>query len=198
MNEPSAISENLVNKFIVGLIIAALGFSAHAQRVTSLKPAPAGYSWYSDADAGATLLKPDGWFVKTEVKDDTNALFISKEDIAVSGEFQTGLSLNLLHGVKKKTGVSSTRYAVSFLSKALEGNEELMSFANPANGMTSIGLRIKNQHLAKVIHYYLVANDADDSLRIFMFESPTENWDAAWKIGEPMFRNLILVFPKNH
>ena len=191
------INENLMNKFIVGLIIATLVFSAHAQRVTSLKPAPTGYSWYPDRDAGVAVLKPDGWFVKTETKNGTDSLFISKEDIATSGEFQTGLSLNLVHGVKKKSGLSSTRYAVAFLSKALEGNEELMSFANQSNGMNNFGIRIKNQNLNIVIHYYLVANDAEDTLRIFMFESPIKDWDAAWQIGEPMFRNLILVLPKD-
>lgn len=185
-----------MSKIILGLVIALFAFPTQAQRVTSLKPAPEGYSWYSAPDAGATVLKPEGWFVKTETKGDTNALFISKEDIAASGEFQTGMSLNLLRGVKKKTGLTSTKYAVAFLSKVLDGNEELMSFAKPANGMTSLGLRIKDRSHDTVIHYYLVADDADDTLHLFIFESPAADWDAAWKIGEPMFRNLILVFPK--
>ena len=180
------------------ILLLAVSSITYAQGKFSYGSAPAGYTWYEDAsdEAGAVVLKPDGWFTKVEEKNGTGALFISKEDIEAAGKFQTGMSLNLVHHVKKTTGLSSSKYAISFLTKALEGNEELMSFGTPGKGMMTIGLRVKNDKLGKIIHYYLVADDTRDTLRIFMFESPTQEWDSAWKIGEPMFRNLRLIFPK--
>lgn len=183
-------------KFIAILLAISLSAPAYAQRVRSLGPPPSGYSWFSPRDAGAAVLKPDGWFTKAESKEDTHSLFISKEDIAAAGEFQTGLSLNLIHDVKRKTGLPPSKYAYAFLSKALEGNEELTSFGGPSNGMMSFGLRLKNSRLDRIIHYYLVANDAGDTLHILMFEAPIAEWESAWRLGEPMFRNLRLVFPK--
>lgn len=186
-----------MKKFIAILILIVLSALACAQRVTSYGPTPPGFSWYEAPNAEAVVLKPDGWFIKTESKNGTGALFISREDISTSGEFQTGLSLNLVHGVQSKSGLPSSKYAIGFLSKILEGNEELMSFANPDNnGMMSLGLRLRNKKLDKVIHFYLIANDIRDTLHIFMFESPAQEWDSAWKIGEPMFRNLRLIFPR--
>ena len=187
---------DLMKKFIAILMLLTLSSVAYAQRVSSFGHAPDGYSWFSPKDGGAAVLKPDGWFTRFESKNGTDALFISKEDIAASGEFQTGLSLIFVHGVQAKTGMTSSKYAVSFLSKALEGNEELMAFGTPGKGMTTIGLRLKNKKLDKVIHYYLVANDVGDTLHIFMFESPAQDWDSAWTLGEPMFRNLRLLFRK--
>ena len=185
-----------MKNFAATVMLLLLSAITHAQTTTSQGNPPSGYSWYTAKDAGAAVLRPDGWFTKAESKNGTSALFISKEDIAASGNFQTGLSLNFVRGVQAKTGLSSSKYAITLLSKALEGNEELMSFANPGKGMTSIGLRVKNKNLGKTIHYYLVANDAGDTLHIFTFESPTEEWESAWKLGEPMFRNLLLLFPK--
>ncbi len=178
------------------LLLLLVSSPLHAQRMNSLRPPPAGYTWFTPSNAGAAVLRPDGWFTKSESKNDTDSLFVSKEDIDAAGEFRTGLSLNFVHGVKAKTGLSPAQYAYTFLSKALDGNEELKAFGGPSDGMVSIGLRIRNKRLGKVIHYYLVANDAGDTLHIFMYEAPAEEWEAAWKTGEPIFRNLVLVFPK--
>ena len=105
--------------------------------------------------------------------------------------------MNYIKGVKEKTGLPSPTFAKSFLAKLLDGNEELTSFSNVANGVTSIGLRVKNQKIDRIIHYFVVADETNDTVRIIMFESPIKDWDSAWAIGEPMFRNLILVFPKD-
>ena len=105
--------------------------------------------------------------------------------------------MNYIKGVKEKTGLPSPTFAKAFLAKLLDGNEELTSFSNVANGVTSIGLRVKNQKIDRIIHYFVVADETNDTVRIIMFESPIKDWDSAWAIGEPMFRNLILVFPKD-
>ena len=185
-----------MKKFIAIFILVMLSSLSHAQTERNYGPAAAGYTWFEAKDAGAAALKPEGWFAKVESKNGTGALFITKEDIDSSGKFETGLSLNFVRGVRATTGLTSSKYAISFLSKALEGNEELTSFGTPGKAMTTIGLRVKNKKLDKVIHYYLVANDAGDTLHIFTFESPAQDWDSAWALGEPMFRNLRLLFPK--
>ena len=176
-------------------LVLLLPFVAGAQQVvTQLGPAPAGYSWYSDRDAHASVLKPDGWFTRSESKNGTSALFVTKEDIAAAGRYQTGLSLNYITGVSGKSGMKSSEYAVGFLKTALDGNQELMSFANPGKHSLSIGLRIRDDRIGETLHYYLIANDADDSLHLFLFEAPSSEWDSAWKTGGPMLRDLRVYF----
>lgn len=179
------------------LLLLALVFApcVGAERLSSLGTPPPGYAWFGSKESGVAVLKPDGWFTKAESQQGTDALFVAKEDLNSRGRFETGLSLNALRGVKQKTGLSASQYAYAFLAKSLEGNEELMSFGGPADGTMTIGLRFRNRGLDKVIHYYLVASDSRDTLHIFMFEAPSKEWDAAWRVGEPIFRNLRIVYP---
>ena len=165
------------------------------QPLDDLGTAPTGYTWFAPGNAGAAVLKPDGWFTRFESNSGTDALFVTKENIATSGRYETGLSLNLVHGVKGKTGRTASQYAIAFLAKALEGNEELGAFGGPSGDTLAVGLRFRNRKIDRVIHYYLIANDSRDTLHIFMFEAPSGQWDGAWKIGEPIFRNLRVIYP---
>lgn len=155
---------------------------------------PAGYRWQVSEAAAASVLVPDGWFVKEEAADGTAALFVTKEDIAATGEFRTGLTLNTISGVKRRTGAPASRYAVAFLTEALKGNDELTSFVQEGDGSVAIGLRVRNDRIGRIVHYFVVASDRSDTMHLFFFEAPTEEWDAAWAVGEPIFRNLRVVY----
>lgn len=180
---------------LASLLALALVPPSSAERLSSVGAPPPGYSWFAPADVGAVVLKPDGWFTKSESRQGTDSLFVAKEDLNARGRFETGLSLNVIHGVAQKTGLSPSKYAFAFLSKALEGNEELLAFGGPSDGTMTLGLRFRDGRIDKVIHYYLVASDSRDSLHIFMFEAPSREWDAAWRVGETIFNKLRVVFP---
>ena len=143
------------------------------------------------------MLKPDGWFTRTDFENGTSALFVSKQDISAGGQFDTGLSLNFVTDVKRKSGLRASQYAYQMLSQVLKGNQQLAAFGSPSkNGVMTLGLRIKNERIDRIILYYTVADDNKDTLYIFLYEAPLRDWDTAWQTGEPMFRNLRILTPK--
>lgn len=106
--------------------------------------APAGYSWQEFKPGKIALLKPDGWHVKTESRNGTQALFITQEPIGPGGKFLAGLSLNYVTGIRGKAQVSSTEYARNFLAAAADRHKVLDSFARPlAEGVNGLGMRIR-------------------------------------------------------
>ncbi len=84
------------------LFLAAWSLAATPTRPSALfaeeqlPAAPAGFTWKKLDSIKAQFLVPDGWFFKEEQKDDARAFFISRESIEKGGEFQTGLTINVV------------------------------------------------------------------------------------------------------
>jgi ankyrin repeat protein len=161
-----------------------------------------GYTRVKILNGRSALLKPDGWFFKEEqVVSDTDAYFISKEEIDKSGSFSTGLSLNVVYNIDKKTKLLPSQYAQVTFSKLKNVADEVL-FSSKRTQVTSkppyvsailFWLRIKSTKPSKevvVSHYFYVANDQTKTLWMFIFESPAEEWDEAWKTGKIMMGNL--------
>jgi len=154
---------------------------------------PGGFTWV-EFDAGkSAFLKPDGWHLKVESKNGTEALFITKESIESEGRFDTGLTVNYISGVKAKTGVIASQYAQAFLSRAEDKHTRLKSFKSEiGENITGFGLRVRlDREPAQIVHYFLVADDEADSLRIIMFESPGASWESAWVIGQQLLKGQM-------
>ena len=157
---------------------------------------PAGYSWVVIPGASTALLRPDGWFLKTEAADDTISSFITRENLQESGEFATGLTFNFVRGISKKSRTSAIKYAVAFVNEAAKTKEVLLEPWGNELAPELLGVGVRYRELkgdtAVVIQNYLIADDADDSVRSFIFESPASDWDAMWKIGETMMKGQIV------
>ncbi len=69
-----------------------------------LPAAPTGFTWQEIPELKAAFLKPSGWFFKREEEKGTLAYFITKEDIDKNGQFQTGLSVNVVSAQKGLCG----------------------------------------------------------------------------------------------
>lgn len=154
-------------------------------------PTPVGYRRHASRDANVSVLVPDGWFVKEEASGGTAALFVTKQDIDDTGRFDTGLSLNAIGGMRDKAGTEASDYAQAFLD-AIEAKHTviLRRFSTRQGDARTFGVRVRNDESGIVVHYVLVANDAEDTLHLFFFEAPTAAWDAAWAIGEPLLRDV--------
>ena len=162
--------------------------------IAAAQEAPAGYSWQEFKPGRIALLKPDGWHVKTESRNGTQALFITQEPIGPGGKFLTGLSLNYVTGIRGKAKVSSTEYARNFLAVAAERHPVLDSFAKPlAEGINGLGMRLRLADAKPaIVHYFLLADDNADSLHLLFFEAPEAEWETAWKHGQVMLKGRTL------
>ena len=145
--------------------------------------------------ASTALLRPDGWFVKTVVANDTIAGFITLEDLEGRGEFETGLSFNFVRRVSKTSGTSAIKYAVAFVHEAATTKDVLLEpWGNElAPDLLGVGIRYREVtgDTAVIIQNYLIADDARDSVRFFVFRSPEATWDSMWTFGETMMKGQI-------
>ena len=79
----------------VVLLALIVAFVAREPLAKELAKAPEGFTWQEIPEQKAAFLKPDGWFFKRESDKGTFAYFITKEDIARTGQFDTGLTINV-------------------------------------------------------------------------------------------------------
>lgn len=184
----------------VALSFAFMAGSAFADDDKSDAPKlpkpPKGFEWKWCKEVKVGLLKPEGWHFKEQKKNETRGYFISKEEIKKGGEFKTGLSLNVIPGIRKKQGLKPSEYAAKFVREILKTRTTILQVIRPgkAGPVTTAGCRIKRD--GSIIHYFLIADDAGDRLFLFSFESPEEDWKASWKTGETLLQKLVIDFPE--
>ena len=181
---------------VVALAWLAAIASARAQEPDfQVSAPPPGYSWVFIPGTSTALLRPDGWFLKTETANDTIASFITRENLQERGEFETGLTFNFVRGISKNSRTSAIKYAVAFVKEAATTKQVLLEpWGNElAPGLLGVGIRYRETtgDTAVIIQNYLIADDAGDSVRLFIFESPASEWDAMWKFGETMMKGQI-------
>lgn len=157
---------------------------------------PEGFSWHENQEARIAIPVPDGWHVKEDVRDKTAGIFISEEPIRPGDEFTTGYTLNFVDNFSTKNSVGPTQYAAQFIVAA--ENRELVILEpwlqDLADGIRGMGIRYLDVDAepAAIVHYYIIADETDDSLRVSIFEAPEESWNEAWQHGEVMLRDAQL------
>ena len=151
------------------------------------------YQWISAGLGESEFLKPRGWFVKIEYGKTNYALFISKEEIKNGSEFKTGLSLNYNSRIIQKTGSEPTEYAIRWISElATKMNKKIIKKPWRFKIEDIEGFAIQVNDKIKTMHYLLLANNSNNSLYIIFFESPPDEWQDAWKIGNVILNNIRL------
>ena len=159
---------------------------------------PAGYTWEWSVEMNAGFLKPEGWHVLKETKNQTQALFITQEQIQREGQdkgFQTGLSVNRIPGAGQKCGGLASQFAATFVHDATKVKQNVLTLIAPQELAPSINMRgYRVQQDGAIIHTVLVCNDRVDLTYLVIFESSLDKWDAAWRIGEPIIRKMMILF----
>ena len=178
---------------------------------------PKGFAWQWCDDVSVGMLRPTGWHFKEEKKNATHAYFITKERITIDSTkkedakdstktedtkdkvvdygFDTGLTLNVIPNVGKKTGGRASDFAIKFVREAIRDRRSVLMVIPPRDigpAMTH-GCRIKRE--GAIVHYFLIADDAQDKLYLFMFESPEKQWSNSWMTGEVILKKFYIDFP---
>jgi hypothetical protein len=178
---------------ILGLILSLIVNPCFSADLEELQE---GYAWHEKPNLKMAIPYPDGWFIKEEENDQAKALFISKEDINAEGKFLTGYSLNYIQNFSALSKDGPTKYAAFFILQAQDRNPDVVLkpwLDQLATGITGMGIRFRmKKDEVVLVHYYLVANEIESSLRIMVFEAPEKEWEAAWKHGELMISKTVL------
>ncbi len=180
-------------KYLLVAILSFLDISAVA--ANKLPPPPDGYEWIRCGDNKMGLLKPKGWFHRSKKKGDTETHAVSVEDSRKNESFETGLTLNIVKHVDRKTGVSASVYAEKFIKKACEKKIVLIDVFSkpPAGPFKSYGCRIKSQEkgdIPIIIHFFILANDKKGTLFLYQFEAPENSWNEAWETGKILMQHI--------
>lgn len=155
---------------------------------------PEGFRWEMFKAMDAGFLAPKDWFVKREEVKATSAGFITKEDISKVGKFKTGLTVNYVRDVEKRTGHKPTVLAELLTKTSTEGKKVSQLPATRAQDrIKTTTFRVETEGI--VMHTMMVADDKFNTLHIVIFESPAKEWDEAWKSGETMLKKVYLKSP---
>lgn len=178
------------------LIIMSLLFlsiTASAQQ-SALPEPPKGYSWQWCEDIKGAFLKPDGWFFRKDAKGGTLGIFITKEDIGKDGQFKTGLTVNVIRKVAEKKKIAASEYIRQLMDDARKSMKFIREWDRDMGPFKSVGFLYERQSKegAFKVHNLLIANDKTGTVYLVMFEAPAEEWEAAWRIGEPIMKKLYI------
>lgn len=185
----------MLRRLVFVLCLIATGTSETNAGSPKLPAAPTGFQWIWSPEMGGGFLCPDGWHAKKEKKADTEALFITKENIDTEGKFTTGLTVNVISRIRRKTGLPPSRYMPRLLAENAQGKKVLLELPPKKSGrITGHVLRLQDDVL--VVHHSLLADDQTDKLYVVSFESPVGEWESNKKYWEPMLGKMAWEFPK--
>ena len=156
-------------------------------------PAPPGYEWRNCEKMKAKFLVPEGWNFLEERQGAAVACFISKEKIEPGKEFETGLSVNLVPDVLRKTGSSPSEYAQIYLDRqASKGSLLDRSSAKQSSFELFQAEQIvrETDWPALRFRHLVVASPSLGRIYILLFETREDLWARYWPVIEPVFRSL--------
>ena len=157
---------------------------------------PAGFTWVSANEIKGAFLKPEKWYFKRVKRGNTQAYFITAENIDKEGYFTTGLTVNVVHDVSSSKKMDVSDYAASYIMKASRHGEIIKDMWERSMGpFQSYGVvtRNKDARLGDYnTHHLVISNKRTGTIYILVFEAPAESWDEAIKTGNIILGKLMI------
>ena len=170
-------------------------------RVEHERPAaPKGFQWQElQGASGSFVLVPDKWHFETLSTQDSLVYRVTKDN-PKTGNVLTGLTINVVRDVKEKTGVDASLYGVRYIDDYMKTTNVLIKpdkiyTLGPfkrASCQVEKTFEAKGEKRLCRVRVVTYANDKTGTLFVVIFGAPTEEWDEAWKVGEQLFRPLLL------
>jgi len=178
-------------RYLIFIFLTVIACPANAQAL----PPQVGYSWWKIEKLKGAILVPDGWHKKTVDEKGRLGYFITKEKIeGKQSNFETGLSLNVLREFEKKKGKKPLHWASQFRDAAGNRGRIVSKWEKEMEPFKSLGFLFRSvvAGVDTTVHYLFVVNPKTGTLYYYSFESPTKNWEEAWKVGEPILKMLFM------
>lgn len=195
---PDASSRSYFHTMLRFLLLLLLALPAAAQRYDAkLATPPAGFTWQPLPEAKAAMLLPAGWYYKAAGQKGAPTYYLTQQEMGESGEYQTGLSLQVVRKAKAKTRHPAPEYAELLMMRTGFGRnqaqlEKAASVEAPWHKWTVRYRETPPEADARMVYQLALANAQTDTLYLLTFESPAQDWADAWPLGEAMVRELIL------
>ena len=181
---------------LLGILLLALPAAAQRYNVPLAVP-PVGFAWQALPDGKAAALLPAGWYYRAEGQKGAPTYYLTQEQIGESGEFQTGLSLQVVRKATARTRRSAAEYAgLLMLRTGFGRGQQVLEKASSTEGIWHKWMvRYRDAPPdadPRIVFQLALANAKTDTLYLLTFESPEKDWAEAWPLGEVMVRELVL------
>ncbi|WP_210519072.1 hypothetical protein [Hymenobacter terricola] len=180
-----------------GLALLLLKPAAAQRYNVPLAAPPAGFAWQALPDGKAAALLPAGWYYRAEGRKGAPTYYLTQEPIGESGEFVTGLSLQVVRKATAHTKRPAPEYAELLMLRMGFGRsqqvlEKATAVEGPWHKWTVRYRDAPPDADPRTVYQLALANAKTDTLYLLTFESPENDWPEAWKLGEVMVRELVL------
>ena len=116
--------------------ICVLAATTARSEQPKLPPPPDGFDWQWCDEVRVGLLRPNQWHFKQGTKGDTKGYFLTKEKIdpAQGNEgFETGLTMNVISDIRRKSGEDPSDYAIRFVREAVRDKDNVLQILPPGD-----------------------------------------------------------------
>ena len=176
-------------------IVAIIGSISPALAIERPPPVE-GYQWAECPEILAAFLRPEGWHFKKVKQSDIWGYFITKENIDTEGSFVTGLTVFVKPNIPEKKGMIPSEYAAAYIQAGMETRKIVKKpWQRTMGPFEAFGVGLLNPDPDGgdfITHNLSIANDTTGTLYTIIFEGPAANWEATWKIGEPMLQRFFI------
>ncbi|MCI1187749.1 hypothetical protein MON38_09980 [Hymenobacter sp. DH14] len=179
-------------------VLLLLALPAAAQRYdVRLGTPPAGFAWQPLPDTKAALPLPAGWHYRAEGTKAAPTYYLTSEPVGESGEFSTGLSLQVVRKATARTRHAAPEYAELLMLRTGfgPGRQRLADTAAVAGPWHRRAVRYREtapDAEPRIVYQLALANARTDTLYLLTFESSEKEWPAAWQLGAIMVREWVL------
>lgn len=179
--------------WIATLLVALLSLNSYGAE-DALPSPPSGFKWHEAKNKVGAFLVPDGWFVKEESQQGTEAIFVTRENIATSGHFIVGLTVNEFSNISKRTSKSASKFARSYVDNLKKELRVLKSgvVKGKSSDMNVVRVMGDNNGVTTIVHHIAIGDDARDRVYLLIFEAPEREWESESKNAEPMLNLFAL------
>lgn len=169
---------------------------------SQLPPPPAGFLWHIYKNT--VLLKPAKWNEREKLSISggipMTIYAASPEEFSDTKNFELGITIQIISGSQKIRGIEAKKMALLYLKPFLDAHkkEEILILDQNTNGdfeRTFFRYRDAPPGLKPIIvHKFILANNATDSVHVFTFESPAESWQDNWAMyGTPILSRVNVL-----
>jgi len=156
--------------------------------------APEGFNWKFLPESSLAVLVPNDWYFKSESQNQTmDAYFISLENINQAGSFKTGYSIFVVQDSNLNAAQYAKEYAAGYSTRENVVDSSELSERQDGNFLYyefEYGIEETNTTYASIVHEFIAVNTETNTLYLTVFESPKDQWDEAWQIGQVIIEQI--------
>ncbi|WP_199098152.1 hypothetical protein [Dyella sp. ASV21] len=160
--------------------------------------APEGFRWHQHNTVQAMVLIPTDWVVREMPQTNAPGMMACLPSYDGRRDCHGALSMNVINNVSLKFGMSASAYGKKSMVQVRTRHRVLQEKEHaPDEGMQSWFIRFRSvlSPTPRIVHRYMLAEDACDRLRWCTFEASESLWPQASPVGRVIFNHLIMQFP---